>query len=77
MQILDISEHSKIPILPSLVFDAIYQEKLSKDEIRYYKQGLFEPNANSELKYIYNVHQIEGKINVYVTKCYISQLRFH
>ena len=69
IQILDISKQAKCPILQPLVLDAIYQDKLSKNEIRYYKQGLFEPNQNSELKYIYNVHQIEGKINVYVTKC--------
>ena len=52
-----------------ILFDVYYSDKLSKGEFRYYYQGLFDSNKNSELSYIYNARQIKGEIKVYVTKC--------
>jgi hypothetical protein len=71
IQIIDISKQTTSTIiLQPILFDFIYSDELSLNEIRFYKQGLFDPNKdNSELKYTYNVHQIEGSIKVYVTKC--------
>ena len=71
IQILDISKQiSSTIIMQPILFDVIYSDELSLNEIRFYRQGLFDPNKdNSELKYTYNVHQSEGLIKVYVTKC--------
>ena len=70
IQIIDISKQTKsTSIVQPILFDAIYKDELSKNEIRFYKQGLFDSNQNEELKYLYNIHQKEGEIKVYVTNC--------
>ena len=71
IQILDISDQTTSTVITQpILFDAIYEDELSQNEIRFYRQGLFDPNKdNSELKYTYNAHQTEGFIKVYVTKC--------
>ena len=71
IQILDVSKQidSTVNMQP-ILFDVIYTDELSLNEIRFYRQGLFDPNKdNSELKYTFNVHQSEGSIKVYTTKC--------
>ena len=70
IQIINIDEQttSKINLEP-IVSNAYYYDYLKKNEIRYYRQGTFDSNKNSELKYIYNVRQIKGEIKVYVSKC--------
>ena len=72
IQIINLSKKrnkNSYVFLQPILFDAYYSDKLSKGEFRYYYQGLFDPNKNSELNYIYNAHQIKGEIKVYVTKC--------
>ena len=70
MQIIDISdEKTTKAILHPAIPGNLYNDRLIKDEIRYYRQGLFEPNPNDELMYRYSVRQIEGEIEVYVGKC--------
>jgi len=70
MQIIDISDEKKTKaILHPAIPGNIYYDRLIKDEIRYYRQGLFEPNPNDELMYRYSVRQIKGEIEVYVGKC--------
>ena len=70
IQIINIDEQttSKINLEP-IVSNAYYYDYLNKNEIRYYRQGTFDSNKNSELKYVYNVRQIKGEIKVYVSKC--------
>ena len=70
LQIVDTSAQatSKIILQPSII-GAIYKDILYKDEIRYYRQGLFDYNKNSDLRYIYNVKQIKGEIKVFVSQC--------
>ena len=70
MQIIDISKeaNSKVILQPAILGN-IYNDKLSKDEIRYYRQGLFDPNPSDELIYHYSIRQIEGEIEVYIAQC--------
>ena len=70
MQIIDISDETTTKaILHPAIPGNIYNDRLMKDEIRYYRQGLFEPNPKDELMYQYNVRQINGEIEVYVGQC--------
>ena len=70
MQIIDVSnETTTKAILQPAIPDNVYKDRLKKDEIRYYRQGLFDPNPNDELMYRYNVRQIEGEIEVYIAQC--------
>ena len=70
LQIVDTSDQ-KSPniILQPSILGAFYKDILSKDEIRYYRQGLFDNNEISDLRYIYNVKQIKGEIKVFVSQC--------
>jgi len=70
LQIVDTSDQksSNIILQPSIL-GAFYKDILSKDEIRYYRQGLFDNNEISDLRYIYNVKQIKGEIKVFVSQC--------
>ena len=70
MQIIDIS-HQTISsvILQSTIFGAFYVDKLSQNEIRYYRQGLFDSEKKNDLRYLYNIRQIKGEIKVYITEC--------
>ena len=67
MQIIDISNEktTKVILHPSILGN-VYKDKLSKEEIRYYRQGLFDPNPNDDLMYHYAIRQIEGEIEVYI-----------
>ena len=70
MQIIDISDEKETKaILHPAIPGNIYNDRLLKKEIRYYRQGLFEPNPNDELMYRYNVRQINGEIEVYIGQC--------
>jgi len=70
MQIIDVSnEKTTKAILQPAIPGNLYKDRLKKDEIRYYRQGLFDPNPNDELMYKYNVRQIEGEIEVYIAQC--------
>ena len=70
MQIIDISNQNITnTILPSASIGNIYNDKLIKNEIRYYRQGLFESNPSDDLMYRYSIRQIEGEIEVYITQC--------
>ena len=69
IQIIDISKQTvSNVILQPLIFGSFYNDKLYKNEIRYYRQGLFD-NEDEDLRYLYNVRQIKGEIKVYVTQC--------
>ena len=70
MQIVDIS-NQKVSnvILQPTIFGAFYSDTLYKNEIRYYRQGLFDPNQKEDLRYLYNVRQISGEIKVYISLC--------
>ena len=70
IQIIDTNKQTTSNvILQSTIFGAFYNDKLYKNEIRYYRQGLFDPNKNDDLRYLYNVRQIKGEIKVYITQC--------
>ena len=70
MQLIDISnEKTSKAIVHSAILGTIYNDNLVKDEIRYYRQGLFDPNPNEELMYQYSVRQLKGEIQVYIAKC--------
>ena len=70
MQIINIdNEKTTKAILEKSILGNIYKDKLLKDEIRYYRQGLFVPNPSSELMYRYHLRQIKGEIQVYVKEC--------
>jgi len=70
MQIIDVSKQTTSNvILQSTIFGAFYNDKLYKNEIRYYRQGLFDPNKNDDLRYLYNIRQIKGEIKVYISQC--------
>ena len=70
MQIIDVSnETTTKAILQPAIPGNVYKDRLKKDEIRYYRQGLYDPNPNDELMYRYNVRQIEGEIEVYIAQC--------
>ena len=70
MQIVDISQQNiSNVILHSVIFGAFYNDKLYKNEIRYYRQGLFDPNKKDDLRYLYNIRQISGEIKVFISQC--------
>ena len=70
LQIIDTNKQTiSNAILQSTIFGAFYNDKLYKNEIRYYRQGLFDPNKNDDLRYLYNVRQIKGEIKVYISQC--------
>ena len=70
LQIIDISDEriTKAILLPTILGNT-YIDKLIKDEVRYYRQGLFDSNPNDELKYYYNIRQVKGEIQLYITQC--------
>ena len=70
LQIVDISNQSTSKvILQPTVFGAFYKDILYKNEIRYYRQGLFDSNKKDDLRYLYSFRQIKGEIKVYVGEC--------
>ncbi len=70
MQIIDISDQttSNIILQPS-IFGSFYNDKLYKNEIRYYRQALYDIIKKDDLRYIYSVLQIKGEIKVYISEC--------
>ena len=70
MQIINVdNEKTTKAILEKAILGNLYKDKLLKDEIRYYRQGLFVSNPSSELMYRYHFRQIEGEMQVYVIDC--------
>ena len=53
-----------------LVFNVIYKDNLTQNEVRYYTQGVYENNTlDEELKYIFNLNRLKGEIAVYYDQC--------
>ena len=53
-----------------LLFNIIYKDKIKKNEIRYYTQGIFEKNIiDDNTKYIFSLNRLKGEILVFYDQC--------
>ena len=70
LQIINTSyqKFSNVILQPSL-FGALYNDILYKNDVRYFRQGLFDSNTKESLRYLYNFRQIKGEIKVFISKC--------